>query len=280
MTPDTSGERQEKLAVMLTALTHGVQGVQYLAANLDSGLRTVKSFPASTPRLYVKCAPLPLGLDLGEPVVEELTIDFQTATLDFEGPAFELPSNSFAGQTPLSFCALLKQPERSPRKVLVTIAIMNRPYGFAVHTMLARRGLAPRLHGVSSVNGLPDALVMERPGGNWMTLSQARPHVGSDDGRSRILRAVMGICDILDEFSLVHGNISPHTIVVDMETVSSSEVALWLVGFESSGQVGKARYPFTNSDIGIPGGLIDLGADRRSIESWWKQFWRRQEDSD
>ncbi|KAL4252673.1 hypothetical protein AB1N83_014097 [Pleurotus pulmonarius] len=146
-------------------------------------------------------------------------------------------------------------------------------------------GYAPQLHGHKILHGAPTAYVMEYLGHPWVSLydlSQREDFSAKipSSAMDRIKVAVSRVLQALESGQLVHGDLRPNNIMVELDDDGRLEdvdgVRLKIVDFDWAGKVGAVKYPLSrNEDISWPGprgAHIQQSDDKRLFESWWPDF--------
>ena len=155
--------------------------------------------------------------------------------------------------------------------------VVFRSYGKDVHSHLAAQRMAPWLHGMSDVQGSASVVVMELLQGGWITLfdyrnNKYRGGVIPSRSKERLLKRLEEMLDCLEAGGMVHGDFRMANIMVK----PGEEESAMLIDFDWAGDAEKVRYPVTRSDgfgyPGSPGGLIDVGDDRRFYQTWVDQL--------
>ena len=155
--------------------------------------------------------------------------------------------------------------------------VVFRSYGKDVHSHLAAQHMAPRLYGMSDVQGSASVVVMELLQGGWITLfdyrnNKYRGGVIPSRSKERLLKRLEEMLDCLEAGGMVHGDFRMANIMVK----PGEEESAMLIDFDWAGDAEKVRYPVTRSDgfgyPGSPGGLIDVGDDRRLYQTWVDQL--------
>ncbi|KAF8650730.1 hypothetical protein AX16_005103 [Volvariella volvacea WC 439] len=203
-------------------------------------------------------------------------------------------------------------PSSSPREgftrlpVVVKLVARHQSYGSYVQQCLARHGFVPRLYKESVRPGAPTAYIMQDLGSNWITLFELskkyllRHRVGRDTSgivaaKEGIEIAMQEILEVMESDGVVHGNLRPNNIMIQVEDIvpvlselrensgrkRKGELAarLKVIDFDWAGKAGEVWYtPCRNEVIGgiewpgIAGGLIEAGHDRVLVESWPGEF--------
>ncbi len=186
----------------------------------------------------------------------------------------------------------LAKIETSDERVLVKL--VYGPYGDSLHRVLALECLAPALHGrivaPDSIAPIANAYIMEYlppPASDrgWITL-YAFELVETFDAdtkmslKNRIWPALDTILKVMEEKSLVHGDLRSNNIMVEVEsdrTLPKGDVKLRVVDFDWGGPVDKTHYPLIRNEAaamwpGPRGGPIKIGHDRQLVKAWWDEF--------
>ncbi|RXW12319.1 hypothetical protein EST38_g13535 [Candolleomyces aberdarensis] len=170
----------------------------------------------------------------------------------------------------------IKPKSPHPHKVDVIIKLVNGHYGVDVHRALAKVGLAPLLLGISSLEGVPHAYVIEYlcPS-EWVMLSELE-NLLLLGHKQAIYNALESIIDVLQKGKYVHGDLRESNIMINQARLKQEgRVSIKLIDFDWSGTAGEVFYPvLLNPEItwpGIAGGPISLEDDLKLLKSWWDE---------
>ncbi|KAJ2922140.1 hypothetical protein H1R20_g14966, partial [Candolleomyces eurysporus] len=167
-------------------------------------------------------------------------------------------------------------PGEGADQLSVIIKMVKTHYGTEVHQFLAERKLAPKLYGISYLEGAPSAYIMEHLPSHWVQLNTVFLKDYFHRQAPDVYSALKNIAAILQQQGYVHGDLRSNNVMIDNDLLEQGAVSLKIVDFDWSGEGGKVTYPVTrNSEVkwpGIPGGPIRLGDDLLLLEQWWTDF--------
>lgn len=170
----------------------------------------------------------------------------------------------------INFLNLIFDATLGAEKVLAKVVF--RSYGKDVHAYLAGQGMAPQLHGTSSVQDCASLVVMQLLEDGWMTLFDYRRNFYRqgipEPHRNKLLGRLEQILKCLSAVGMVHGDFWMAHVMLK----KGEEEKAMLIDFDWAGGAGKVRYPVTRSRgfhyPGSPGGPIEATHDRELYETW------------
>ena len=141
-------------------------------------------------------------------------------------------------------------------------------YGDDVHQALSEAELAPTLRWHGRVCGGPTMVIMDAVRGKtFEELLEAKEAVTEKD-----LDGLRNAVCILGDKGLVHGDLRPPNVILDVDALDSSRKA-YVIDFDWGGEAGKVRYPYNlnkwiqwpGEPNELPGRLITPGHDGQML---------------
>jgi serine/threonine protein kinase len=190
------------------------------------------------------------------------------------------PSNT------LLFTGQYTRPASLPEPVIIKL-LYTQFRGRETQMVLAESGLAPKLHEVLRLDGLPHCIIMEQLLSEWwsLTRSMERDMESFVKVKEPLRQSLKDVLAKLEAHGMVHGDLRPNNIFIkwnetdSLPALDGSKAAIKVIDFDWSGRLADSlTYPLClNPHMGYdwpraPGTVIRPGDDLIMIQNWWRHF--------